>query len=138
MAENLIALAISRMPPPVQEQAAEILRLSAEGYGTVEIGSQIGLTWRKVNETTRLVGDSLVRVLVEEEGYTEIEAIRLLRVPSYAIVEALPERFPSLAAQVIEMSERGLRSAEVAQVSGLSPRAVSELASASRSGRYSG
>lgn len=91
MAESLVAQAVARLPSPIQGNAQEILHLSAAGWGTVEIGSRIGMTWREVNEAKRLVGDQLVRVLVEDNGYSMVEAIRLLRVPSHLVLDALDD-----------------------------------------------
>lgn len=92
VADDLVAQAIRRLPPATREQAQEVVHLSAAGWGAVEIGSRIGMSGRAVNEIKRVVGDSVVNVLVEQEGYTRLEAIRLLRVPTHIVHEALTEQ----------------------------------------------
>ena len=129
---DLVSLAIARMASPIQEQAQQVLHLSAAGFGTTEIGSQLAMTRGQVSETQRLVGDSLFRVLVEEEGYSPAEAIRTLRVPSAIAVEAMPRRYPELARRVNRMFAASTTPQHVAESTNLTIRAVRALRSLDR------
>lgn len=79
--------AIGRMPSQTRAAAAEIAYLSAAGWGTVEIGSRIGRSWREVNAVRDRIGDAVVGELIAE-GYSKVDAIRALRVPSARVLAA--------------------------------------------------
>lgn len=87
--DNIVLHAIDTMAEPVRDQAREVVLKTAAGWGAMEIAKELDTTWQQVNEIKRQIGDAVVRVLVDEEGYSRAEAVRLLRVPDHLVSQAL-------------------------------------------------
>lgn len=83
---DLLRQAASFMPAESREEALQIAFLSAAGYGPVAIGSQLGMTWRRVNDLRDELADGVVQTFAAN-GYTEAETIRTLGIPTAAVHE---------------------------------------------------
>jgi alkylhydroperoxidase family enzyme len=78
---DVFTAALKRLPPEKQAVAGEVAIRTAAGYGTIEIGSTLGLTWVSVNRIRHETANAVVAEL-RASGYTETETIRLLGVPT--------------------------------------------------------
>jgi len=78
---DLIHLAIDHVPTAQREPASQVAYLTAAGWKTTEIAERLGITWRAVNELSRLAGDGIIAAL-HDEGYSDVEVIRTLGVPT--------------------------------------------------------
>lgn len=78
---NVVRQAIGTMPSAIQGEALEIAYLSAAGYGIVEVGARLGLTWREADRTRAAVASHLI-VALRADGYADAEIARTFGVPS--------------------------------------------------------
>lgn len=81
----LTEIALHRLPSAVQEETARIAELAAGGYKTREIAEHVGTSWRSVNARLYAYQRSVVEVL-REDGYSDVEVIRFLGVPTAMVV----------------------------------------------------
>jgi hypothetical protein len=85
VSENLVMRAIHGLASPVQVEAVQVIHLSAAGFGTVEIASHLGITWRRVNTLKDEGADSLISAYLAA-GYSSGETIRTLGVPTSTVL----------------------------------------------------
>lgn len=78
---GIVSAAASYLPTPIRAEAVEIAYLSAAGYGAVEIGARLGISWRAVNSIRTQHGVAVVECL-RADGYRDSEIKSLLGLPS--------------------------------------------------------
>lgn len=82
---DIVALAMNFVPTAQREQAAQVSYLSAAGWQTREIADKMGITWRQVNTLRDATGNGVIAYL-RSEGYTDVEVIRTLGVPTARVL----------------------------------------------------
>jgi hypothetical protein len=85
---NLVEQAIKRMPSAVQADALQVCYLSAAGWQTTAIGREVGITRSQVITLRKRTAGEVI-VYLREQGYTPVETIRTLGVPTAVVHEAL-------------------------------------------------
>ncbi len=78
---DIVALAMRFVPTVQRKQAEEVSYLTAAGWKTTEIAERMGISWRQVNDLRDVTGDGVIAHL-RDEGYTDVEVIRTLGVPT--------------------------------------------------------
>jgi Mn-dependent DtxR family transcriptional regulator len=84
---DLVALAMNYVPTARREDAAEVSYLTAAGWKTTEIAKRLGISWREVNTLRDEAGDGVIEYL-RDEGYTDVELIRTLGIPTARLAAA--------------------------------------------------
>lgn len=78
---DLVALAMLHVATARREPASEVAYLTAAGWKTTEIADRMDITWREVNDLRREAGDGVIAAL-RDQGYSDVEVIRTLGVPT--------------------------------------------------------
>jgi hypothetical protein len=78
---DLVALAMQHVATGRREPASEVAYLTAAGWKTTEIAARMGITWREVNDLRTAAGDGVIAAL-RDQGYSDVEVIRTLGVPT--------------------------------------------------------
>lgn len=86
MKAGLVADALNRMPRDIRDAAGRVVLMTAEGYGTYEIGSVMGCSWHRVEALRAAVGSHLT-VAMRESGCGDAEIIRTLGVASAVVMQ---------------------------------------------------
>lgn len=84
---NLVKAALMRVPEDERDQVASAVMLLSQGYGVKEVGKALSVSWREVERLREVMASAMLAVM-REDGFTETEIIRSLRVPT-AIVSKL-------------------------------------------------
>lgn len=81
---DLVTQALRRLPSETAVQAEQVAYRVAAGWKVREIGAHLDLTWREVNDLREQTSQAVIAQL-RSDGYSEVDVIRLLGVPTAAV-----------------------------------------------------